>query len=271
MAAMDPSNDDIPADDELDAILNGTLNGEDIFDTSNIDAQLQAQPSQPPVSKKVPGDDVLGLEEEIKVTKKKLPIPKLNNELLFSDRGIPKLRKISKDRLKLKGKGHEYGDIARLLNMYQLWLDDLFPRAKFADGLLMIEKLGHTKNMQMMRKAWIDEGKPRDKSDPEDEVEDAVMAERPPQEQDRSELGDVADTNRLLEGQAEGVEQAQRIQDTAGQANMQPEEDELDALLAEGADFMNSQKADPTPKTVAAEDDPFADDMEAMAGMEDMW
>ena len=41
--------------------------------------------------------------------------------------------------------------------MYQLWLDDLYPRAKFADGLAMIEKLGHTKRIQTMRRHWISE------------------------------------------------------------------------------------------------------------------
>lgn len=44
--------------------------------------------------------------------------------------------------------------------MYQLWLDDLYPRAKFADALAIIEKLGHTKRMQTMRREWINEGKP---------------------------------------------------------------------------------------------------------------
>lgn len=52
--------------------------------------------------------------------------------------------------------------MARLLTVYQLWLDDLYPRAKFADGLAIIEKLGHTKRLQTMRKEWINEGKPRE-------------------------------------------------------------------------------------------------------------
>jgi replication fork protection complex subunit Csm3/Swi3 len=47
------------------------------------------------------------------------------------------------------------------LNFYQLWLDDLYPRAKFADGLSIIEKLGHTKRVQTMRREWIDEEKPK--------------------------------------------------------------------------------------------------------------
>lgn len=60
----------------------------------------------------------------------------------------------------MKGKGHEFSDVARLLNFYQLWLDGLYPRARFADGLQLIEKVGHTKRMQVMRREWIDEGKP---------------------------------------------------------------------------------------------------------------
>lgn len=53
--------------------------------------------------------------------------------------------------------------MARLLNAYQLWLDDLYPRAKFADGLAIIEKLGHKKRMQTMRREWINEGKPQER------------------------------------------------------------------------------------------------------------
>ena len=103
MAAASPPNDDIPGDDELDAILNGTLNGQDIFDVSNIEPQTL--PSRP---QKSAGDDAgLGIDEEIKVVKKRQPIPKLDDNRLLSDPGIPKLRRISKERLKLKGKGHE--------------------------------------------------------------------------------------------------------------------------------------------------------------------
>ena len=52
--------------------------------------------------------------------------------------------------------------MGQLLKAYQLWLDDLFPRAKFGDGLVIIEKLGHTKRMQTMRREWIQDGKPRE-------------------------------------------------------------------------------------------------------------
>ncbi|KAF3481013.1 chromosome segregation in meiosis protein 3 [Arthroderma uncinatum] len=108
-----------------------------------------------------PDGDILGIDDEIKVTKKRAPIVKLDETRLLSQAGIPKLRKTAKTKLKLKGKGHEFSDAARLLNFYQLWLDDLYPRAKFSDGLSIIEKLGHTKRLQVMRKEWIDEGKSR--------------------------------------------------------------------------------------------------------------
>jgi replication fork protection complex subunit Csm3/Swi3 len=149
----------------------------------------------------------------------------------------------------------QYGDITRMLNMYQLWLDDLYPRAKFADALAIIEKVGHTKRMQIMRKDWIDEGKPRRAADREDEDVNEAAPDRPSTEQGVEIM--------------EGVElreeaQAQR-QASPGPTGADPDEDELDALLAESAS--SAPRTLPV-RTVEAEDDPFADEMEAMADME---
>ena len=52
-------------------------------------------------------DAGLGIDEEIIVTKKRIPNPKLDDVRLRSERGIPRLRTISKERLRFKGKGHE--------------------------------------------------------------------------------------------------------------------------------------------------------------------
>lgn len=49
--------------------------------------------------------------------------------------------------------------MGQVLNAYQFWLDELFPKAKFADGLSIIETLGHKKTMQISRTVWIDEDK----------------------------------------------------------------------------------------------------------------
>ena len=153
-----------PATTTADAI-------DDVFDNYDIDddddpfRDLDTTLKAPEPSKKRKSDtaaqDGLGIDEEIKVIKKRKPVPKLDETRLLSQLGIPKLRSSYKAKLapKLKGKGHEFSDVGRMLQFYQLWLDALYPRAKFADGLAMIEKTGHSKRMQVMRKTWIDEGK----------------------------------------------------------------------------------------------------------------
>ncbi|KAL5120609.1 chromosome segregation in meiosis-related protein [Pleosporales sp. CAS-2024a] len=250
---MAPGRAATPTGDELDDILNAIVEGGDVPSTRDEQAG-------PVFASKGAGTarDGLGIDEEIIVTKKRIPIPKLDDNRLLSDPGIPRLRRISKDRLRFKGKGHEYGDIARMLNMYQLWLDDLYPRAKFADALAIIEKVGHTKRMQMMRKEWLDEAKPRRHAEHEQDGDDEAGAV----------VAQPADAQ-----EAAGMEGVEHAADSASAAEAQqgPDEDELDALLAESA-----QHGIAAPKTLpvrmaAAEDNPFADEMEAMADMQDMW
>ena len=99
ISAQAPAN---PSDDELEDILNDIAQGRNI---SNPDtSQKQAEH---PSNRKADTAGALGIDEEIIITKKRLPIPKLNDERLLSDPGIPKLRRISKERLRFKGKGHE--------------------------------------------------------------------------------------------------------------------------------------------------------------------
>ncbi|KAF2653255.1 Swi3-domain-containing protein [Lophiostoma macrostomum CBS 122681] len=270
MASVTHARPAVPADDELDDILNGIVDGENVFDASQIRPQTQPQAQQ-----KKSSDTNLGIDEEIKIVKQRRPIPKLDDNRLLSDAGIPRLRKISKDRLRFKGKGHEYGDIARMLNMYQLWLDDLYPRAKFADGLAMIEKLGHSKRIQYMRKEWINESKPRHTAGDSDEEE---------------EVDAQASTTVAQPDLMEGVQSEQRTQDAdtaereqeSNQLGLEPtptpsgaaepDDDELDALLAEEAETNRLAQATTMPsQRPAVERDAFADEMEAMADMDDFW
>lgn len=145
-----------------------------------------------------------------------------------------------------------------MLNMYQFWLDELYPRAKFADGLAMIEKLGHSKRVQMMRKEWIDEGKPRHNArEDEDEVE-VIGADESVQRVDDPMQGVQGEIIQRAEEEAPLDVTHSARGPSAPQE--EPDDDELDALLA-GA--VNT--------TTNVDDDPFADAMEAMAEMEDMW
>src|SRR5688572_14065150 len=97
--ATDSRAQALPADDELDDILNGLAEGRDISGTS-----FSQPASQPPVQAPSSTGDGLGIDEEIIVTKKRIPIPKLDDYRLLSDPGIPRLQRISKERLRFKGK-----------------------------------------------------------------------------------------------------------------------------------------------------------------------
>ena len=78
----------------------------------------------------------------------------------------------------------QYSDAARLLAFYQLWLDDLFPKARFLDALAMVEKAGHKRQLQTMRMEWINEGRPKSSV-----REDSIFDEQslPPKEGDERE------------------------------------------------------------------------------------
>lgn len=104
MAPMSPQTRNLESDDELDDILNGIVEGRAVTSTNNT----QTQPDFTSRGKGAGNNgDGLGIDEEIVITKKRIPIPKLDDDRLLSDPGIPRLRKISKERLRFKGKGHE--------------------------------------------------------------------------------------------------------------------------------------------------------------------
>lgn len=96
----------------------------------------------------------------------------------------------------------------------------------------MIEKLGHKKRMQMMRREWIQEGKPKPPRD--DDEEDFVI----PDENAAPENDDVPNSEEQLsnaesrpEAQSSGAASVRDNRNPFGEE--EPDEDELDALLAE--------------------------------------
>ncbi|KAI4246930.1 MAG: hypothetical protein L6R42_009748, partial [Xanthoria sp. 1 TBL-2021] len=183
-----------------------------------------------------------------------------------------------------------YLDLARLLNIYQLWLDDLYPRAKFADGLAMIEKLGHKKRIQIMRREWIHEGKPREKYNEMDatkEAEGTVQPESDPKHRDatgdntkvvetfeRHQMSDPSNEDLFRGVPHRNAKLANDETETLFLPNDatddQPPEDDLDALLAETADDNEGRSfVIPSPprrqESHTGEDD--FDDEEALAAM----
>ncbi|KAK4190591.1 replication fork protection component Swi3-domain-containing protein [Podospora australis] len=202
--------------------------------------------------KKRKGDDILGLEKEIDKKKSRIPRVKLDDTRLLSDKGIPKLRK-NVSKLKLKGKGHEFSDTARLLSFYQEWLDDLFPKATFLDALAMVEKAGHKTTVRNARIKWIDELKPKGTEEYEPDFAPDVLTmsqqrnesrmapifekaaagsasqrQRTPERNDGDHLFGDEDLYNATPRAGAAVERAEPI----GEDGV-PDEDDWDALMAE--------------------------------------
>jgi replication fork protection complex subunit Csm3/Swi3 len=142
-----------------------------------------------------------------------------------------------------------------MLNLYQLWLDDLYPKAKFKDGLTMVEKLGHTKRMQVSRKAWIDESKSMRRREDED-VEMRLGGVEGQAQEDNDEIFPIP------KEPVNGQEQSNGGADA-------PDEDELDALMGEepGAAMPTRAIDNGPPKSQAPfqdDDEPDEDELDAL-------
>lgn len=161
----------------------------------------------------------------------------------------------------------------------------------------MIEKLGHKKRMQTMRREWINEGKPRhDIQDPEPHVQEnrdpdivsgtgqplnpAGEDTRPPTPPPPGPNDDLYSATpqamRQTRTQPGMTAIGESLFMSDEEASGQPSGDELDALLAEdGLNEANRSEpvipaARPSQIDVRQQDD-FDDEMEAMAAMDDMW
>jgi replication fork protection complex subunit Csm3/Swi3 len=179
-------------------------------------------------------------------------------------------------------------DTARLLSLYQLWLDDLFPKAKFLDALAMIEKTGHTRRVRLARMDMINEGRPRSSMPDFDDAElfgeteeqDAANAptriahifEQGNKQGDRPTTPDVEDLlgGDDIYGATPRAARTSAQNSAAGQGNDAPDDEEdLDALMAEEeanrnapvSIFGNGQtKQRPPPRMV----EPDEDDLDAL-------
>ena len=271
---------DVQTRDTVDSLLNYDVSDNDDDPFREIDTTIHDPDDNPNGNKrKAAGSDnkenadALGLDDEVKVVKKRKPVVKLDEARLLSQPGIPKLRALARSRsiaskLRLKGKGHEYSDAAKLLSYYQLWLDNLYPRARFADGLQLVEKVGHGKRLQVMRKEWIDEGKPgygdekRDRLEKQDGGKSLVEGNEKESGDKQSNAGlDNKAHDSIFGNLEEGVDEDLFFADAPGVANRyddninEPDEDELDALLAEQTPSHHGQPQDVAPVSIEEGDD----------------
>ena len=98
--------DPAPAPDALDDLFNYAPRTEDTSNnTNNTSNRVNVGGNNGGQSRKEGLG--LGIDEEIKIRKPRAPIAKLDEGRLLSQNGIPKLKRISKERLRFRGKGHE--------------------------------------------------------------------------------------------------------------------------------------------------------------------
>ncbi|EGU86722.1 hypothetical protein FOXB_02731 [Fusarium oxysporum f. sp. conglutinans Fo5176] len=245
-------------------------NGLDNYDVDDFsDDPFASPPPEAANKKRKEPDSGLGIDEEVDVKKRaRVPNVKLDEERLLGPKGIPKLRQRAKD-LKIKGKGHEsvqFSDASRLLSFYQLWLDDLFPKAKFLDALTMVEKAGHKKRVMIARNDYINESKPKDRTADEEEEDDMFG------ENDASKPTEQEGTRPKTPEQDTGVPDDDDLYDATPRAaqrnsgpivpirNDVPEDDDFEALIAEAA----SHDAAPRARTNPTPAEPDDDDLDAL-------
>lgn len=106
-------------------------------------------------------DDILGLDKPIKLTTR-AKIAKVDNDRIFNDqKGLPNLNKnyqkvvrtirkkdkefqrVSKPSKSAKYQ-HEYDNLESVLQFYQIWCHNLFPKARFKDCIQLLRRLGRT-------------------------------------------------------------------------------------------------------------------------------
>ncbi|KJA27356.1 hypothetical protein HYPSUDRAFT_35226 [Hypholoma sublateritium FD-334 SS-4] len=104
---------------------------------------------------------------------------KLDENRLLGPNGFPQLIKMTKD-FRIKGKGHEATDLNRILQTYQYWSHQLYPKTQFRDTVERVEKLTHSRRMNVALSVWRDEahGVQRKGAEDDDNNEDLGHADQ---------------------------------------------------------------------------------------------
>ncbi|ORX82184.1 Swi3-domain-containing protein [Anaeromyces robustus] len=81
-------------------------------------------------------------------------IPKLDSNVLLSENGLIKLQTLLSKTSFKRGKGHEKENLSRLINVYQLWGHNLYPRLTFKSIIERTEKLCSEKRLRIAYSTW---------------------------------------------------------------------------------------------------------------------
>ncbi|ESK94549.1 chromosome segregation in meiosis protein 3 [Moniliophthora roreri MCA 2997] len=158
---------------------------------------------------------------------KKKPM-RLDETRLLGPTGFRQLIKDTKD-FKPKGKGHEARDLDRLLQVYQFWAHRMYPKSQFSDTIERIEKLCHSKRMNVALSVWRDEAHGKNipsGAEDEDQVIDLTDNEGGATEGNHSDAAQYASSSPVPPTRPPSSP------DTSGRSAIGAEDDdELDAVM----------------------------------------
>ncbi|CDH48911.1 predicted protein [Lichtheimia corymbifera JMRC:FSU:9682] len=93
---------------------------------------------------------------------KRRPYKRLDADLLLSSKGLTRLR-YEAPSIKFQGKGYEDTDLRKLMDYYQMWAHNLYPRLQFSDFARAILKTTANPRVKAKLHEWQDEH--REKTD----------------------------------------------------------------------------------------------------------
>ncbi|KAL9094714.1 MAG: hypothetical protein Q9165_002984 [Trypethelium subeluteriae] len=210
MPLLDEPAHQAPERDDLDDLLNYDASMDDVFKDTNDESHATTKGIPESRRGAADGGADLGIDEEIKITKRRKPIAKL--------------------------------DEAR-------------------------------KTMQMKRKEWIDESKPRIRYDTTPEPIEEFSRDAPNNAEEREAVIDDLDVHESPQdhgNRPERVEEAvDANRDSLNIGDGDGEDDDLDAIMADHTERMAEQQEHS--KEAAHTRDDFEDEMDAMAELDDVW
>ncbi|EIW85142.1 Swi3-domain-containing protein [Coniophora puteana RWD-64-598 SS2] len=133
------------------------------MNTQSGSSQRQILPSSSPargndLTDNENGNQRVDKEKETDGKKSKRKLAKLDEGRLLGPDGFPQLIRDTK-HFQARGKGHEMSDLGRLLRIYQFWTHKMHPKGSFKDNVEKVEKVCHSKRMQVALSVWRDEAK----------------------------------------------------------------------------------------------------------------
>ncbi|TFK76375.1 Swi3-domain-containing protein [Pluteus cervinus] len=158
------------------------------------------------------------------VVKERKKVVRLDEAKLLASVGFPELVKRTKD-FKIKGKGYEAQDLNRLMQVYQFWTHELYPKTTFKDTVNRIEKLCHSKRMNVALSVWRDESNGITRSTQQGDESSSSDDEGPPKTTEA--------TTNVEESEPEDHPPPSSRPSSAPPSDMEIDDDEIEAMIRE--------------------------------------